>query len=43
MYIGKININEAQMDQGNLLKILEFNDKSRLRTKKKVKIKKRYL
>ena len=33
IYTGKINIDEAEMDQRNLLKnIVEFNNKSRLRT-----------
>ena len=33
IYTGKINIDEAEMDEGNLLKkLVEFNDKSRART-----------
>ena len=35
IYFGKINIDEAKMDQSNLLEnIVEFNNKSRLREKK---------
>ena len=35
IYTGKINIDEAEIDQSNLLEnLVEFNDKSRSRTAK---------
>ena len=44
IFIGKVNINEAEMDQTNLLEnMVEFNDKSRSKKKKKEeKEKKKY-
>ena len=44
IYTGKINIDEAEMDQSNLFKnIVEFNNKSRPRTTEGKDKKKRYL
>ena len=44
IYTGKINIDEAEMDQNNLLEsIVKFNNKSKPKTKKKVTLKNKIL